>query len=104
MTARAVHRIGQEVHPAGCSAVNAFRAVAGTVCRLPGIKRELTGSDGRKGILEIKTTEIRRSLDWKKWDGQVPDYYYAQIVHQLLATGYDFAILKARMRERGEYG
>lgn len=65
---------------------------------------ELTDSDGRKGILEIKTTEIRRSLDRKKWDGQVPDYYYAQIVHQLLATGYDFAILKARIRERGEYG
>ena len=65
---------------------------------------ELTDSDGRKGILEIKTTEVRRSLDRKKWDGQVPDYYYAQIVHQLLATGYDFAILKARIRERGEYG
>ena len=65
---------------------------------------ELTDSDGRKGILEIKTTEIRRSLDRKKWDGQVPDYYYAQIVHQLLATGYDFTILKARIRERGEYG
>ena len=68
------------------------------------IHGELTDSDGRKGILEIKTTEIRRSLDRKKWDGQIPDYYYAQIVHQLLATGYDFAILKARIRERGEYG
>ena len=69
---------------------------------------ELTDKNGRKGILEIKTTEIRRPIDWKKWKGQVPDYYYAQIVHQLLATGYDFAILKARIRERrdifGEFG
>ena len=69
---------------------------------------ELTDQNGRKGILEIKTTEIRRSIDWKKWKGQVPDYYYAQIVHQLLATGYDFAILKARIREQrgalGEFG
>lgn len=69
---------------------------------------ELTDQNGRKGILEIKTTEIRRPIDWKKWKGQVPDYYYAQIVHQLLATGYDFAILKARIRERrdifGEFG
>lgn len=65
---------------------------------------ELTDSSGRKGILEIKTAEIRRFIDWKKWNGQIPDYYYAQIVHQLLATGYEFAILKARIRERGEYG
>lgn len=65
---------------------------------------ELTDSSGRKGILEIKTTEIRRFIDWKKWNRQIPDYYYAQIVHQLLATGYEFAILKARIRERGEYG
>ena len=65
---------------------------------------ELTDGSGRKGILEIKTTEIRRFIDWKKWNGQIPDYYYAQIVHQLLATGYEFAILKARIRERGEYG
>lgn len=65
---------------------------------------ELTDQQNRKGILEIKTTEIRRSIDWKKWNEQIPNYYYAQIVHQLLATGYDFAILKARIRERGEYG
>ena len=30
---------------------------------------ELTDGSGRKGILEIKTTEIRRFLDWKKWNG-----------------------------------
>ena len=65
---------------------------------------ELTVQYGRKGSLEIKTTEIRRSVDWKKWSGQIPDYYYAQIVHQMLSTGYEFAILKTRIRERSEYG
>lgn len=54
----------------------------------------------RKGVLEIKTTEIQRSNDWKKWDNQVPQYYYTQVLHQLLATGYDFAILKARIKYR----
>ena len=52
----------------------------------------------RRGVLEIKTTEMQRSADWSKWDGRVPDYYYTQILHQLLATGYDFAILKAQIK------
>ncbi len=53
---------------------------------------------GRKGILEIKTTEIKRSEQWAEWDGRIPDTYYAQICHQLNATGWEFAILKARIR------
>lgn len=55
-------------------------------------------ANGRKGILEIKTTEIKRSEQWKEWDDQIPQTYYAQICHQLLATGWDFAVLKARIR------
>lgn len=55
-------------------------------------------STNRKGVLEIKTSDINRSTDWQKWDKQIPDYYYIQILHQLLATGYDFVILKARLR------
>ena len=55
-------------------------------------------STGRKGILEIKTTEIMNSNQWKEWDGRVPNSYYAQILHQLIATGWDFAILKARIK------
>lgn len=53
---------------------------------------------GRKGILEIKTTEIKRSEQWSEWDNQIPQTYYAQVCHQLIATGWDFAILKARIR------
>lgn len=52
----------------------------------------------RFGVLEIKTTEILNPSQWDKWDDMIPDYYYCQILHQLLATGYDFAILRADIR------
>lgn len=55
-------------------------------------------SDTEKGVLEIKTTEIRRSFDWNKWDNRVPDNYYIQLLHQLLATGYDFVVLLAQIK------
>lgn len=62
---------------------------------------ELTeNSTGRKGILEIKTTEIMNSNQWKEWDDRIPDSYFAQVLHQLIATGWDFAVLKARIRYR----
>lgn len=51
-----------------------------------------------RGVLEIKTTEIQNAAAWKQWDGRVPDHYYAQVLHQLLATGFSFAILKAQIK------
>ena len=60
---------------------------------------ELTEREtGRRGGLEIKTTEIMNSAQWKDWDNQVPQTYYSQVCHQMLATGWDFVILKARIR------
>lgn len=59
---------------------------------------ELTRTDGVKGILEIKTTTIRKHSQWDEWDKKIPDSYYAQILHQLAATGWQFAILKAYIR------
>lgn len=53
---------------------------------------------GRKGILEIKTTEILRSMQKEKWRDQIPDNYFCQIMHQLLATGWDFAVLHAQLK------
>lgn len=53
---------------------------------------------GRKGIYEGKTTEVRKRSELKKWDGKVPDYYYAQLVHNLMVTGWDFAVLKAQIK------
>ena len=59
---------------------------------------ELTDKDGRRGILEIKTTTIQNRSQWDEWDGRIPDRYFAQILHQLSATGWDFAILRAHIR------
>lgn len=58
---------------------------------------DLTMGDSR-GVLEVKTTEIRRPADWSKWDNRVPDHYYVQLLHQLLATGYDFSVLLAQIK------
>lgn len=54
----------------------------------------------REGVLEIKTTEIMRATQWAEWNGGIPEHYYCQLLHQLLATGYYFAILKAQIRHR----
>lgn len=53
---------------------------------------------GRKGILEIKTTNITNSVQLWKWKERLPEHYYIQILHQLLVTGYDFVILKAQLK------
>lgn len=59
---------------------------------------EITDENGKHGILEIKTTTIRNSIQWDEWDNKIPDVYYAQILHQLAATSWDFVILKAHIR------
>lgn len=58
----------------------------------------LTDQDGRKGILEIKTTTIQRGSQKEKWQDQIPQNYYIQILHYFLVTGFDFAILKAQLK------
>lgn len=64
----------------------------------------LTDQQGRKGVLEIKTTNILQSMQKEKWKGRVPDNYYIQLLHYLMITGFDFAILKAQLKfdYRGE--
>jgi predicted phage-related endonuclease len=34
----------------------------------------------------------------EKWNDKIPDNYYIQCLHQLLATGWDFVILKAHLK------
>lgn len=53
---------------------------------------------GRKGILEIKTTNIIQSLQKEKWKNRIPDNYYIQVLHYLMVTGFDFAVLKAQLK------
>ena len=60
---------------------------------------ELTEKEtGEKGVLEIKTSQIMNSAMMLKWKGRIPDSYYIQILHQLLVTGWDFAVMKANLK------
>lgn len=75
-------------------------------CRWPfmqaSLDGELTDADGRRGILEIKTTNILQSMQREKWENRIPDNYYIQVLHYLLVTGYDFAVLRAHLVSRWE--
>lgn len=59
---------------------------------------ELVDKHGRRGILEIKTTNILQSMQMEKWRDRIPDNYYCQILHYLAVTEYDFVILKAQLK------
>ena len=61
-------------------------------CTLDG---EIVREDGMRGILEIKTATPNGREGWRKWECQIPNHYHCQILHQFLATGFDFAILCA---------
>lgn len=53
---------------------------------------------GRKGILEIKTTNILQSMQKEKWDHRILDNYYCQCLWYMGVTEFDFAILKAQLK------
>lgn len=65
---------------------------------------ELTDQDGRRGILEIKTTTIQQAKQWFEWDDCIPQHYYIQILHQLLACDWaEYVELFAHIRyQKGE--
>lgn len=58
---------------------------------------ELTDQNGRRGVLEIKTTNILQSMQYEKWKDRIPDNYYIQVLHYLLVTGYEFVVLRAHL-------
>ena len=53
---------------------------------------------GLIGGLEIKTTEIMNSRQWAEWTGRIPDQYYAQVCHQMLAADWEFVWLRAQIK------
>lgn len=65
---------------------------------------ELTDTDGRRGILEIKTTTIQQAKQWFEWDDCIPQHYYIQILHQMLACDWaEYVELFAHIRyQKGE--
>ena len=58
----------------------------------------LTDSNGRRGVLEIKTTNIQNAAMKERWNSRIPDNYFCQVLHYLFVTGFDFAILKAQLK------
>ena len=58
---------------------------------------------GRKGILEIKTSEILRSVQREMWDDRIPDHYFCQVIQGLLTTDFDFIELRAHLKYNDEY-
>lgn len=53
---------------------------------------------GRRGGLEIKTTQIMNAAGWDRWKDRVPDEYYVQVCHQMLAAGWAFVELLAQIK------
>lgn len=53
---------------------------------------------GERGIHEDKTVFADSSLVWSKWRNQIPYNYYVQILHQMLVTGWKFAIINPEFR------
>lgn len=57
-----------------------------------------------RGLLENKTTEIHSATAFAKWNKQIPDYYYVQILHYLIVTGWSFAYCKGQIKQKGTNG
>lgn len=57
-----------------------------------------------QGFLETKTTEIHSAAALQKWDGHIPEYYYAQVLHYFVTLGWTFAWLKVQIKQTGRNG
>ena len=59
----------------------------------------LIDQEGRKGILEIKTSEILNSQHREKWKGNhIPQNYYCQTIFYMAVLEADFCVLKAQLK------
>ena len=58
----------------------------------------LTDQDGRRGVLEIKTTEILQSMQKERWNQRIPMNYYCQVLFYMAVVEADFAVLKAQLK------
>lgn len=59
----------------------------------------LTDHDGRKGVLEIKTSEILNSMHREKWkDNHIPMNYFCQTIFYMAVIEADFACIKAQLK------
>lgn len=59
----------------------------------------LTDQEGRRGILEIKTSEVLSSMHKERWKGNnVPMNYYIQTIFYMAVLEADFCVLKAQLK------
>ena len=58
----------------------------------------LTDDSGRKGVLEIKTSEISSASQRLKWKDRIPDNYFCQVLFYMAVIEADFAVLKAQIK------
>ena len=66
-----------------------YQAPYSVIANLDGVLKNK--ETGEYGVVEIKTTN---AYNYKDWDGDiVPQYYYAQVQHYLMLTGYKFAYI-----------
>jgi len=53
---------------------------------------------GRRGVWECKTGSYSTPYYLDKWtQGYIPELYFPQVIQQLLVTGWDFLILRAKL-------
>jgi len=73
-----------------------------TNSRYPWAKASLDGwlldENGRKGILEIKTTEVLNSMHREKWNNRIPQNYYCQCLFYMAVYEAEFCVLKAQLK------
>ena len=65
-------------------------------CTLDGEIKRL--SDGKKGVLEVKTKLVMSAADAREWENGIPQGYYCQVCEQLAVMEYDFAIVLSELR------
>ena len=58
----------------------------------------MTDQNGRRGVLEIKTTEILQSMQKERWNKQVPMNYYCQVLFYMAVVEADFSVIKAQLK------
>lgn len=58
----------------------------------------LTDKGGRRGVLEIKTSDVLSSMHKERWREQIPQNYYCQVLFYMAVIEADFAVLKAQLR------
>ena len=61
---------------------------------------ELTHPELGKGVWEAKSTEPRNKEVLEEWNGSIPGSYFCQLIHNMMVSNYQYAILSALILHR----